>query len=147
MGLKKIPRQPPGFTEGASRGNRVIPFLPGKPQPFKDQPRIERIFTNGERLRRRIWFAGLICVYSEIRGSDVQRLDIRAERAHSLSQRIRISEIEIPASLIFLKKTLAPPDRRVTLVSFWGEQKPVATLVATGFNFFIAASFLEIFAG
>jgi len=59
----------------------------------------------------------------------------------------RISEIEIPASLIFLKKTLARPDCRVTLILFWGEQKPVATLVATGFNFFIAASFLEISAG
>jgi hypothetical protein len=32
------------------------------------------------------------------------------------------------------------------LISFWGEQKPVATLVATGFNFFsdffATASFL-----
>ena len=32
------------------------------------------------------------------------------------------------------------------MISFWGEQKPVATLVATGFNFFsyffVTASFL-----
>ncbi len=56
-------------------------------------------------------------------------------------------EIEISESLFFFKKTLAPPEIRVTLISFWGEQKPVATLVATGFNFFVAASFLEISAG
>jgi hypothetical protein len=56
-------------------------------------------------------------------------------------------ETEILAAPTFFKKTLAPPDRRVILMSFWGEQKPVATFVATGFNFFIAASFLETSAG
>ena len=47
----------------------MIPVLPRKPRPLKDQqrsmtaglflPRIERIFTNGERLRRRISFSVL----------------------------------------------------------------------------------------
>jgi len=41
------------------------------------------------------------------------------------------------------KKTLAPSEAGVTLISFWGEQKPVATLVATGFNFFREVSFFQ----
>jgi hypothetical protein len=36
-----------------------------------------------------------------------------------------------------IEKILALPQTHVNLISFWGEQKPVATLVATGFNFFM----------
>ena len=40
-----------------------------------------------------------------------------------------------------LKIIIALPDRCVKLISFWGEQKPVATLVATGFNFYRSCVF------
>ena len=109
------------------RGNRMIPVLPRKPQPFKNQQQsmtneisstttergagarwsnrgrpegrderdrasqIERIFTNGEPLRRRICLQVLFVFISES-GSSVQRLDLRAERAHLLSQWTKISE-------------------------------------------------------
>jgi hypothetical protein len=34
------------------------------------------------------------------------------------------------------KKVVAVPGRGVNLISFWGEQKPVAAFVATGFIFY-----------
>ena len=36
----------------------------------------------------------------------------------------------------FLKKYLVPSRGVVTLISFWGEQKPVVAIAATGFNFY-----------
>ena len=36
----------------------------------------------------------------------------------------------------FLKKYLVPSRGVVTLTSFWGEQKPVVAIAATGFNFY-----------
>ena len=41
-----------------------------------------------------------------------------------------------------MKIIIALPDRCISLNSFWGEQKPVATLVATGFNF-LEADFIR----
>jgi hypothetical protein len=35
----------------------------------------------------------------------------------------------------FLKKYLVPSGGVVTLISFWGEQKPVVAIAATGFIF------------
>jgi hypothetical protein len=37
---------------------------------------------------------------------------------------------------IFLKKTLVLCRGVDTLISFWGEQKPVVAIAATGFNFY-----------
>jgi hypothetical protein len=34
-----------------------------------------------------------------------------------------------------IKKVVAVPNSSVTVTMFWGEQKPVAAFVATGFNF------------
>jgi hypothetical protein len=36
----------------------------------------------------------------------------------------------------FLKKYLVPSRGVVTLISFWGEQKPVVAIAATAFNFY-----------
>ena len=54
-------------------------------------PPIAQIFTNGERLRRRILFL-VLCVFIRLWFKNVQRLNIRAGRAHSFSQRIRLFE-------------------------------------------------------
>jgi hypothetical protein len=48
------------------------------------------------------------------------------------------------------KIILAPAELGVNLKSFWGEQKPVSTLVETGFNFlrdFYPHAHLSLFAG
>ena len=44
-----------------------------------------------------------------------------------------------------IKKVLAPPQTDGSLILFWGEQKPVVALAATGFNFFGGCYFLRIF--
>ena len=44
-----------------------------------------------------------------------------------------------------IKKVLALPHAGDSLVSFWGEQKPVVAFAATGFNFSGAYYFLRIF--
>jgi len=41
----------------------------------------------------------------------------------------------------FLKKYLVPIRGVVTLTSFWGEQKPVVAIAATGFNFYRVRGF------
>ena len=67
----------------------------GRPEGRDERDRasqIERIYTKGERLRRRISFSVLFVLIRKIRGSNVRHLDIRAERVHSRSRRIRISE-------------------------------------------------------
>ena len=66
----------------------MIPVLHKKPGPFRDQqrsmtgeifyPRIERIFTYGEQLRRRCLFSVLFVLIRKIRGSNFHRLAIRA---------------------------------------------------------------------
>jgi hypothetical protein len=53
-----------------------------------------RIFTNGQRRCRRISLAFLFVLIRKIRGSNIRYLDIRAGRAHSLYQRIRMSGFE-----------------------------------------------------
>jgi hypothetical protein len=40
-----------------------------------------------------------------------------------------------------MKKVVAVPGRGGNLISFWGEQKPVAAFVATGFNFYWGSCF------
>jgi hypothetical protein len=40
-----------------------------------------------------------------------------------------------------IKKTLAIMKGEVILKSFWGEQKPVVALAATGFNFIVGVTF------
>ena len=77
-----------------ARGQARDGATEGRPEGRDERDRasqIERIFTNGEPLRRRICLQVLFVFISES-GPSVQRLDIRAERAHLLSQRIRISE-------------------------------------------------------
>jgi hypothetical protein len=44
-----------------------------------------------------------------------------------------------------MKKVLALVSGDVRLFSFWGEQKPVVALAATGFNFYRGYYFLRIF--
>jgi hypothetical protein len=61
---------------------------PGTLRPFKErqrsrpmavlQPRIERIFTNGERLRSRFYSPVLFVLIRKIRGSNIQRVGIHA---------------------------------------------------------------------
>ena len=50
--------------------------------------------SRGKRRRRRISLAFLFVLIRKIRGSNIRRLDIRAGRAHSLYQRIRMSGFE-----------------------------------------------------
>ena len=63
------------------------------------EPRIERIFTNRERLRRRKRFLFLFVSIRDMRGSNIQRPSIqagrtgRAGRAHMLALRLRISDV------------------------------------------------------
>jgi hypothetical protein len=40
-----------------------------------------------------------------------------------------------------IKKVVAVPNASVMVISFWGEQKPVAAFVATGFNFYQGSCF------
>jgi hypothetical protein len=44
-----------------------------------------------------------------------------------------------------IEKILALPQTDVSLISFWGEQKPVVAFAATGFNFSGVCYFLRIF--
>ena len=43
------------------------------------------------------------------------------------------------------KRILAPPQTYIIVILFWGEQKPVVALAATGFNFSRVRYFLKIF--
>ena len=101
------------FNHNRARGQARDGATEGRPEGRDERDRasqIGRMFTNGERLQRRISLSVVFVFFREIRGSNVCRLDIRASQSEPTRYPASEDSLTIAASnrsIAMRKKTIA----------------------------------------